>query len=591
MSIKVEVFAKEQLDYITENLFFKSSIDFQNKFNYDPTEFRLRVQMVIDSGQFISEEYKGMLLRDILRIERVKLMQQYGEYKTLKELSEMIGVTEYQTRKIAKEHKIKISDVFKKNADIATFSDEDTQFIKDNFIRMSAKELANELTGYNTDQLIYKIKSMIANGSFGELNKNKSMTTVRENLRVLILKDFDDNIYHIEDVKKMFDCSQNTAYKLAGLANLKFRRKIMHVEDSKIAVEQFYDIPTDEIDINALTYEEWFRRWFHTYRDTGIREVTRLNYYITWAKMKDSSLGRMLLKNINRNHVQAYANEYGLNRSKSTVLDHMQLIRSAFKDAHLDGHVKVNPAGNIRIAYKEQKLSMQEQKALRDKKMWLEVDEYEKLKNYLVSRLNDILNLPPIHARDGKRAKATGGLLQTHIVLILTALKTGARYGEIVGLTRDDIITQSPYKINIDKTWDHKKLEGHGFAPTKNVSSIREVVVDEETILILRKYMNWIDEYKLPSQENTLFNLVGRNLYNTDVNKTLATVLKELNIARISMHKLRHTMASYLIAKGVDLMVVAKRLGHTDSSMVLKVYGHLLEETENKNNDKILQLL
>lgn len=589
MSIKVEVFTKEQIDYIKENLFFKSSIEFQNEFNYDPTEFRLRIQMVIDSGQFISEEYKGMLLRDILRIERIKLMQRYGEQKTVEELSKMIGVSTYQTRKIAKEHEIKISDVFKKNANIAEFSDEDTQFIKDNFIRMSAKELAEELTGYNTDQLIYKIKSMIADGSFGESNKNESMITTRENLRVSLLKTFDDDVYHIDDIKEMFTCSTGTAYKIAELANLKFRRKIIHVEDSKIAVEQFYGIPTDEIDINTLTYEEWFRRWFHTYRDTGIREVTRLNYYITWAKMKDSELGRMLLKNINRNHVQAYANNYGLNRSKNTVLDHMQLIRSAFKDAQLDGHIKVNHAGNIRIAYKEQNLSMKEQKELRDTKKWLEVDEYDKLKDYLVNKAVELLHCPPEKVHKNRRSK--GVLLQTHIMIILTALKTGARYSEIMGLTRFDVIQERPYRINIDKTWDHKKLDGETFVPTKNIASIREVIIDDETTMLLEKYINWLDEHELETEEYTLFNLVNKGIYNADSNKVLREILKELGIPEISMHKLRHTMASYLIAKGVDLMVVAKRLGHTDSSMVMKVYGHLLKETEDKHNTKILQLL
>jgi integrase len=43
----------------------------------------------------------------------------------------------------------------------------------------------------------------------------------------------------------------------------------------------------------------------------------------------------------------------------------------------------------------------------------------------------------------------------------------------------------------------------------------------------------------------------------------------------ISFHILRHTWASLAIMKGVPLMVVARNLGHVDTKMVEKHYGHL----------------
>jgi integrase len=43
----------------------------------------------------------------------------------------------------------------------------------------------------------------------------------------------------------------------------------------------------------------------------------------------------------------------------------------------------------------------------------------------------------------------------------------------------------------------------------------------------------------------------------------------------ISFHGLRHTWASLAVMGGVPLMVVAKNLGHTDTSMVERHYGHL----------------
>jgi integrase len=44
---------------------------------------------------------------------------------------------------------------------------------------------------------------------------------------------------------------------------------------------------------------------------------------------------------------------------------------------------------------------------------------------------------------------------------------------------------------------------------------------------------------------------------------------------RISFHGLRHTWASHAVMNGVPLLVVAKNLGHSDTRMVEKHYGHL----------------
>src|SRR5262245_43982964 len=44
---------------------------------------------------------------------------------------------------------------------------------------------------------------------------------------------------------------------------------------------------------------------------------------------------------------------------------------------------------------------------------------------------------------------------------------------------------------------------------------------------------------------------------------------------RISFHGLRHTWASLRVMGGMPLTVVARNLGHTDTKMVEKHYGHL----------------
>ena len=44
----------------------------------------------------------------------------------------------------------------------------------------------------------------------------------------------------------------------------------------------------------------------------------------------------------------------------------------------------------------------------------------------------------------------------------------------------------------------------------------------------------------------------------------------------VNFHTLRHTAASQWILAGVDLLTVSRRLGHTQASFTMDVYGHML---------------
>jgi integrase len=57
---------------------------------------------------------------------------------------------------------------------------------------------------------------------------------------------------------------------------------------------------------------------------------------------------------------------------------------------------------------------------------------------------------------------------------------------------------------------------------------------------------------------------------------------KRRGLPAVSFHALRHTHASMLIAAGLDVVSISRRLGHGRPSVTLDVYGHLIERNEDK---------
>lgn len=53
----------------------------------------------------------------------------------------------------------------------------------------------------------------------------------------------------------------------------------------------------------------------------------------------------------------------------------------------------------------------------------------------------------------------------------------------------------------------------------------------------------------------------------------------------------RHTYGSYLLAKGVDIWVVSRLLGHKDIQQIIQTYGHALKEVIDKEYDLVRELM
>jgi len=63
------------------------------------------------------------------------------------------------------------------------------------------------------------------------------------------------------------------------------------------------------------------------------------------------------------------------------------------------------------------------------------------------------------------------------------------------------------------------------------------------------------------------------------------------NLPYVSVHSLRHTNASLMIANGVNLTTVAKRLGHATTATTTKIYAHAIKSADEIANDMLENIL
>jgi integrase len=59
---------------------------------------------------------------------------------------------------------------------------------------------------------------------------------------------------------------------------------------------------------------------------------------------------------------------------------------------------------------------------------------------------------------------------------------------------------------------------------------------------------------------------------------------------KATFHSLRHTHASTLIAAGIDVLTISRRLGHGSPAITLGVYGHLVK-TDDRAAEAMEQVL
>ena len=167
-------------------------------------------------------------------------------------------------------------------------------------------------------------------------------------------------------------------------------------------------------------------------------------------------------------------------------------------------------------------------------------------------------------------------------------LATGLRSSELFGLRWQNINWAKGY---IDLKEQLLIINGkYTFCELKTDKSKRKIYLSEKVIVELRRwkiYQNFYAEMLGDKFEN-IHNLLFTNTFGGFVNVQnfkRRYYFKMLSAAGIpkgfNIHSMRHTHATLLLKHGVKPNVVADRLGHSNATVTLNIYAHVLENMED----------
>ena len=170
--------------------------------------------------------------------------------------------------------------------------------------------------------------------------------------------------------------------------------------------------------------------------------------------------------------------------------------------------------------------------------------------------------------------------------LILLALTTGMRPGEILGLHWRDVDFASSrltVHIALRRTKLRKGEEGERtvLGPTKNDESRRTIDLAAITVDALeahRRQQRVQRQLAGAKWEDTglVFTAsLGTPLDVSNVLHRFQAVCESLGLPKVRFYDLRHTHASLLIAQGLHPKLISERLGHSSIKLTMDTYGHL----------------
>ena len=138
-----------------------------------------------------------------------------------------------------------------------------------------------------------------------------------------------------------------------------------------------------------------------------------------------------------------------------------------------------------------------------------------------------------------------------------------------------DVILTSHPETASSFGWHVSKTRSYEITTPKNRASYRQILMPNNLYdMIYEHYVQVKQDYGF---SNNIFVFSGQvPVSDQTLRRRFDSYAQKAGVKKIRIHDLRHSHASLLINKGQNILIVSKRLGHSNITQTLNTYSHLM---------------
>lgn len=328
-------------------------------------------------------------------------------------------------------------------------------------------------------------------------------------------------------------------------------------------------------DMSEVSLNKWFEVWLKECKENVVKEST-INHFKTYYDCYiRKQLGGMDIHDIRMIQVQKLYNSMkNKGYKENTIKKVNNILHNMFSYAVRNDLISKNPCEGVVIP----KTGEKERRVLTSEEQ------------------NDFLEFVK---KDSHYSR--------YSALFITGFGTGARIGELLALTWDDIDYANKV-IHIRRTMVYLPGENgmcFKLQTPKTKKSLRDIPLLDNVAKVLRRHsieqkkqMMKLGNKWQPIDKEGFRNLVFTTEFGTPfdrnmINRTIHQIVEKMNEGRkepleaFTPHTMRHSFATRCFENGVPAKVVQEVLGHTSLNMTMDLYTHVIDETKQKEMEKL----
>lgn len=345
----------------------------------------------------------------------------------------------------------------------------------------------------------------------------------------------------------MFEYKNHTVYG-ATLTEVKKR-----MTDLRYKLEHGHFIKDSNV-----TLEDWFRTWLEQYKTKQVKIGTVIAYNNCFKYYVKEALGNKKLVDIRGEHIQKLFND--LETDKGLAASYIKIVAAilngCFKQAMKNGLIERNPVSLATLPR----------------------DSDVKIRRVLTVEEQDIF-----------MRYASDSYLYN---LFALTLRTALRGGEVRGL-RDVDIDKKAKIIHVNRTLKYETGYGYFEDTPKTKASKRDIPLTADMISIIENQKRFYGKPDIVKMDAYVFHLEdNRPISRERVQGEINRIVKRINEAGtkfepFTLHCLRHTFATRAIENGMKPQTLKSILGHSNLSITMDLYAHVLPTTKAEEMELI----